>query len=89
MEGETLANIPNAGAPGPDGLVPLTVNPDGSLPSIPLSTPAREVTLVRVKPTGADPGDQVTVTVTFTQADGTTTLEQVSMFRKCHTCVTY
>lgn len=91
LEGETLASIAGAGSPDSDGLVPLPVNPsDGSLPSVTFSTPAREVTLVRVKPTGADPGDKVTVSVTFTKPDGiTTTQEQVRVFSNPHTRVKY
>jgi len=70
LEGETIARIPGAGTPGPDGLVELP-SPEGKV-TVPFATPAKQLTQLKVNPpAGTQPGDKVTVTVKFTNEDGT------------------
>ena len=69
LEGDRSAPIVGAGTPGPDGLVELPTT-DGSV-TVTFPTPPTELTQVKVKPpTGTQPGDVVTVTVTYTDENG-------------------
>ena len=70
LEGDRIAPIAGAGTPGPDGLVDIPTQPDGKV-TVTFSTPPTELTQVQVRPpTGTEPGDEVTVTVTYTDEDG-------------------
>lgn len=76
LEGDKIVGIDGIGTPGPDGLVEIPVNPSTNTVPVTFTTPPSEITQVKVKPpTGTEPNDEVTVTVTFTDTDGTTVVK--------------
>lgn len=70
LEGDKISPIPGMGTPGPDGLTNIPTDDDGTV-TVTFSTPPTELTQVKVRPPpGTQPGDEVTVTVTYTNEDG-------------------
>lgn len=75
LEGDKIVPIPGSGTPNPEGLVNIPTQPDGTV-TVTFPLPPDEITQIKVKPPpGTQPGDEVTVTVTFTDEDGSTTTE--------------
>ena len=72
LESGKIADIPGIGAPGPDGLVNIPVELDGTT-SVTFTTPISELTQIKVKPTNVLVDDVVRVTVTLTDTDGVNT----------------